>query len=488
MAARKEGSVMVNRLAAYRDDSVTVHVGDVRKVLRELPAASVDCCVTSPPYWGLRDYGLPPLTWGGDPNCRHQWSGMKMARGGRKAFCGPERTQLVSRVGKTKRQDGAVTTGGRFCLRCTAWLGDLGLEPSPDLYLAHIVEVFRDIRRVLKPTGTVWLNLGDAYCAGTRTDRTPTTRTGVDVPASWSARCQPQRIGSVPGLKPKDLIGLPWRVAFALQADGWYLRADIIWAKPNPMPESVRDRPTKSHEYVFLLSSSSRYFYDTEAVREPAAASAPKAPAGWDKAAGAHGSFHRLGREPVISAERKSLAGPTYSRHRAAIPGGQTLTLRSGRNRRTVWTIATQPFRGAHFATFPERLVEPCILAGTSEAGCCAACGAPWEREVVVAYENPGNRTTNGPRSVGRRSQTPGFEIRLERHSPTRGWHPTCRCPARPVQAVVLDPFAGSGTTLAVAARLGRRAVGIELNPDYLALIKARCALAATAVDEAAAA
>jgi DNA modification methylase len=408
----------IHRLPVHCEAGVTVHLGDAREVLSTLPAASVDCCVTSPPYWGLRDYDLIPQVWGGDPVCRHRWD-----RG--------------------------------FCIACEAWLGHLGLEPTPELYTRHLVEVFRSVRRVLKPSGTLWLNLGDCYNSGTTALRVPSdsSRHGY-----WLAGgSMGDRRVHAPGLKVKDLVGIPWRVALALQADGWYLRSDVIWAKPNPMPESVTDRPTRAHEYVFLLTRGPRYFYDAEAIREPHADDWYERASTWRSGTAKQqrrgASYH-----PFVNA--RPFENPPHP---------------AGRHRRTVWTIPTQRYHGAHFATFPERLVEPCVLAGTSETGCCPRCGEPWRRRLEIAYANPGNRRTNGPRSLERRHATAGFTVRLERRVVATSWEPGCACDARPLPAVVLDPFAGAGTTLAVAASLGRESVGIELNPDYVELIRQRC-------------
>lgn len=374
--------------------------GDVTERLRELPDESVHCCVTSPPYWGLRDYGVA---------------------------------------------------------------GQLGLEATPALYVARIVEVFREVKRVLRDDGTLWLNLGDSYHSQ------PGQRKSSDkCGTKQSSNVGSNDLGSrnCPGLKPKDLVGIPWRVAFALQADGWYLRSDIIWAKPNPMPESVTDRCTKSHEYIFLLSKSADYFYDAVAIQEPFADGRMGNP-GPSKG----GTYFC---DPVTGRGVRGQGGPsTKFQHEGWNADGGI----AGRNKRSVWTINTQAFPETHFATFPEELAETCIKAGTSERGCCAACGSPHERVTDVTYENPGNRKTNGPRSTDRKHKqfgSAGFAQRLEKRTKTTGWRAGCECGGDPVPCAVLDPFSGSGTTGLVCAKLGRDYVGIELNPEYAAMSKRR--------------
>jgi len=273
-------------MGLVRSMAFTLHCGDCFDVMPMLAARSVNCCVTSPPYFRLRDYG-------------HE--------------------------------------------------AQLGLEPTPAGYIDKLVAVFRHVRRLLRDDGTLWLNLGDSYAGGRRGGNPHGSRFRKQASNAGSVTGRAKEPTAIPlGLKSKDLIGIPWRVAFALQADGWYLRSDIIWAKPNPMPESVRDRPTRSHEYIFLLSKSPRYFYDSESIFEPWA----------DNRAGDPGNAHSLKYEATNFA-----ASRRYGPHRFTTP------MTSGRNKRDVWAISAQPFPDAHFATFPEKLVEPCVLAGCPAGG-----------------------------------------------------------------------------------------------------------------------
>jgi DNA modification methylase len=476
---------MIQRRRAY-----TILTGDAREVLGTLADESVHCVVTSPPYCGRSDYGTEPTVWGGDAGCEHEWGTKRKTRCGRNDG---DRARLsqgsYSGGGDDKYYVGKqASNSGQLCRLCGAWRGSLGLEPTPELYVEHLVDVFREVRRVLRRDGTLWLNIGDCYSVAS-THKGGGKTGPLDSKASTKAIQGSKSCPFSDGLKPKDLVGIPWCLAFALRADGWYLRSDIIWAKPNPMPESCRDRPTKAHEYVFLLTKSSRYFWDQEAVREKHAN--PK----WTAEA-LQGRWKRSSRNKNApernDAESVSEGTPYAARINPA-----------GRNVRSVWTIPTQPFPEAHFATFPEALPERCIRAGTSERGCCPECGAFWERvtEKTRTFESGSGHAGNLPFGKNGPELQGGGETGDVRRGPcvssrTIGWEPSCDCanidavqawdvpeaaaqapPHDPVPCTVLDPFIGSGTTAIVAVRLDRRAVGIDLSPEYTDMVERQLAV-----------
>lgn len=324
--------------------------GDALSVLRSLPDESVQMCLTSPPYYGLRDYDVD---------------------------------------------------------------GQIGLEQKPEEYITRLVEVFREVRRVLKSDGTLWVNIADSYTgSGKGSANYPDNAKKYKQGTNRGSVDKPIPITHADNCKPKDLIGIPWMLAFALRADGWYLRQDIIWQKSNCMPESVRDRCTKSHEYIFLLSKSLHYYFDAEAISEPVAESTITR---YAQDIGAQKGSNRVpGRtNGPMKAALPRYGGKKYSEHPGQFyrtKSGHAYDFRPRRNKRDVWTVATTPFKGAHFATFPEKLVEPCILAGSRE------------------------------------------------------------------EDTVLDPFSGAATTGVVCKRLGREYIGIELNPAYVALSEKRIA------------
>lgn len=599
--------------------------GHVLDILRDWPAEFFNCCVTSPPYWGLRDYKTEPQVWGGESGCQHEWveetvsgelrTGLGLAKLGEQYRGGGHKQGTLGRVTNTRGS----------CVKCGAWRGHLGGEPTPEMYVGHLVEIFREVRRVLRADGTLFLNLGDSFfggknpirsrqpsrapacgnddtgsadspepgfvcldlCDGCRAvfeNRTthntylpsassPHDRTDRDNERSGSASASfgaaplgvrestifessrlpledcrhcsncgvclsvlrssscddslcarrvsyPGTNGTIPPprlldsrigndlsssaypycttsyLKHKDLVGIPWRVAFALQADGWWLRSDIIWAKPNPMPESVTDRPTKSHEYLFLLSKSERYFYNAEAVKEDAA-------------------------EPIRVRWGERFGGTTGHTVRHS-PGSLAEGPREFRNRRSVWTIATHPYKGAHFATFPPELARTCLLAGCPQEGKSCDCdeliftplGSGSSDDPTLetgrAGMNRPRRPNEGSRPITRREQQ-SYAAQMKK-SPHRDemamaagaafahYIRTDEAGARPLPpnlleqwlvlrwlvepepcrhgcsgtGIVLDPFVGSGTTVMVATQLGMDAVGIDLNPDYILMAEHR--------------
>jgi DNA modification methylase len=318
--------------------------GDCIEMMKTLPDNCVDTCVTSPPYWGLRDYGGDGKVWGapecyerGEGDTSHEWEGY--TRPSENTRNNNNSLQLKSAYWNPQEQ--------AFCKHCDSWFGQLGLEPTIDQYVKNMVEVFSHVRRILKPEGTLWLNLGDSYCAGQR-------KNGVKDNAGGDRGLPTNRRNQASGsLKNKDLVGVPWRVAFALQEAGWWLRQDIIWAKPNCMPESVKDRCTKNHEYMFLFAKSEKYYFDNEAIKE----NTVKKP---DKRVSAFTYADNEDWAKDKDASRISKA--------KGIAEARTKNY-AKRNKRSVWWVGPKPFPEAHFAVFPIELIEPCILAGSPVGG-----------------------------------------------------------------------------------------------------------------------
>lgn len=326
----------------------TIVQGHTLDILRRLPDDSVQSCITSPPYYGLRNYGTTPQTFSGTTPCEDGCDWQDAA---------PRRKRSPEDVTAGTKQDTNTGTkhhlpSTRTCAVCGAWQGELGLEPTPELYITHLVEIFREVRRVLKPSGTLWLNIGDSYTSGKSrySTKEQTVAGGGERPEKYGVMHNGGKPNMYyhPTLKDKDLMLIPARLAIALQEDGWYVRSDIIWEKPNCMPESVRDRPTKSHEYIFLLTKSASYYYDAEAVREPWN---DKRPADLYRAKHGHKQYNGKWRNDIGGKlpQSKVVGNPE-----------------KGRNKRTVWRISTKSYKGAHFATFPPDLIRPCVLAGSN--------------------------------------------------------------------------------------------------------------------------
>jgi DNA modification methylase len=407
----------------------TIIQGDIRAVGGRLETASVNCIVTSPPYWGLRDYGgyLMQVFWGQGGDWQPPRKGNKLKH-------------WIVRLKVRAARRGVIYSPNGLEHICA-----YGLEPAPELYVEHTVSIFRELKRVLRDDGTVWLNLGDSY------NTSPPGNKGFHYGKGRTANgtLETGHRGLIASLKPKDLCMIPARVALALQADGWWLRSDIIWHKPSPMPESVTDRPTKSHEYVFLLTKRARYWYDAEAIKEPVVCDRVRGPAEHPDQISTNGNSG-LARRPIST---------------------------TGRNKRSVWSIPTKSYHGAHFAVFPPDLVRPCILAGCP-ARTCSACGAPWVRVVEREPSHSlqvGNDWQEGRYSTNHHGPSrPGSFV--GNTTKTLGHRPPCTCNAPPVPGVVLDPFFGSGTVAQVAIENGRDWLGVELNEDYIKLANKRLA------------
>lgn len=457
-----------------------VLIGNALNVLKTLPKESIHCAVTSPPYWGLRNYEIPDSIWPGiagwggrigiqDPACQHEW-GEEIPRthegGGNEGV--PEEWQRPSRAAHTGG------TSGQFCVKCGVWKGQLGLEPTPELYIFHLFEIFKELKRVLRNDGTFWLNISDSYMGSNQGSgqHGPITTGIQDVKKGYFAAGEHRRTPlsyKHPTLKPKDLVGIPWRLAFSLQEDGWWLRSDNIWSKPNCMPESCTDRPTRNHEYVFLFTKSKNYFYDSEAVKEDSVD--PESYTGMKP------------RNPTqmmnFDSEHCKIAGSVKSGQRQK--GGKKYPKK---NMRTVWTITTHSYREAHFATFPEALAERCIKAGCPEF-VCKKCGKGREKiyENISGFDEDGNCLACGE-SKSKHHQSPKSGIGINAPIFEDVYIPCglkkeigitdCGCGAGFEPGVVIDPFIGSGTVAKVAKREKRNWLGIDLG--YSELVDKRVA------------
>lgn len=515
-----------------------VLVGDCLDSLKELPDESVQVCVTSPPYYNLRDYGT--ANWeGGDPDCDHLGPPKQTQAGFNERYFSREAKD------SNKQAELRMPYVGT-CGKCGAKRVDkqIGLEESLGEYIQSLVNVFREVKRVLRPDGTLWLNLGDSY-AGSGKGRNANGVANVD-PDSKQATSQ----GTIEGhltksnteLAPKNLMGVPWRVAFALQDDGWILRSEVIWHKPNPMPSPVKDRPTSSHEHIFLFAKSGKYYYDSDAIREPIKSDTPQAKRDIKRM--------QAGRKEFDGERKKHQDSKQQNAFIAGNPA-------KGRNKRDVWSVTTKPFKGAHFAVYPPDLIEPCILASTSEKGACADCGTPWTRVTERVRIKRNELDPSDPRY--RPNTYDGAYDKINGRGDAgytqiteKGWQPGCECHGKLVRkeviippkltleelakttwsvdkdgnytgqdskdykgnnvqsasdvkrriiegktkpkvkkqlvyesdlpldehpikpCVVLDPFGGSGTTAAVANAFRRDAILCELNPEYAKIIPTR--------------
>jgi DNA modification methylase len=427
-------------------------LGHVLDVLKTMEDESVHCVITSPPYYGLRSYGTEPQIWGGRPDCEHVWKPLGK-KGGPAAKQGIN-SHLRGRSVPEQQTKAAHADQGECCERCLAWRGEHGQEPTFDLWLQHEVLIFREIKRVLRKDGTLWLNIGDAYAT------TPNGRSAEDQKAAGTDnRTFRNKPNSTIGgkFKPKDRLLMPHRLAIALHEDGWWVRDEIVWSKLNSMPSSIKDRTCPSHEFMFMLTKRPHYYYDYVAIQEPLAEATIN-----DRVDG-----DRFRPDRGHPSEQPSA-------------GNGRLVDNGMKIKRSVWSLALEPFPEAHFATFPTKLIVPAIEAGTSAHGVCPKCGAPWERQTVEIFtpqqdapnsskRKPGQTAPETRWNTGQGSERGTVEYR------TAGWAPTCKhAHLKPVPATVLDPFGGSGTTGLVADMLGRDAILIELNPEYAQMARKR--------------
>ena len=531
----------------HSENLARIYAGDCRH-MTDIGDNSVHCVVTSPPYFGLRRYkGLQDLIWGGYVDCHHEWffNGQSPVHPDRSTGGKDEKGSgvFVDEIGRgkqgSKTSRGAGIHYGNSCSLCGAWRGQLGSEPTIEMFIAHLVEVFREIKRVMRQDGVCWVNIGDSMASGKGTCFNPGggENSFDGIQKRKDKDVYPLDRGNIStlresGLKPLDACLIPFRLALALQADGWWVREEIIWNKNNPMPESLngwrwekhkikvkaanrgrqcihheenRDystpidkqpqseyedcpgcpkslpnggyvlrqgswRPTNAHEYIFMLTKTDNYYCDREAVKEAWKFNE------YDIARAEDGSYKYNGKH------KDGYDTNSQNNHRNAHCTGQPIgTPSTGRNLRSVWNFSTMGYPGAHFATFPIELPLRCIKASTSEVGVCSKCGKPWSRVIGETKSVPTGHGTGRKGIELIKEQRGEGSLRTScvatgcvSSSNTIAWRPSCRCNASVSPAIVLDPFAGSGTTLAVAKSLGHIGIGYELSTEYLPMIRQR--------------
>ena len=453
---------------------IELKIGNVLDKLKEIPDDSIDCIVTSPPYYGLRKYKAPDVIFGGDSACEHEWQPAKLKLHYGESSLQPEEKLLNKKMNPENNDHEKIESN--VCSKCDAWKGQLGLEPNYNLYLDNLLMVTAELKRVLKPTGTLWWNMGDSYVGGHQGGSIHPKNSAVIDAQEIPQRLQGRPQSTVEGMQEKSLMQLPARFAIRMADEqGWILRNTMIWHKRNHMPSSVKDRLSNGYEFIFFFTKQKRYFFNLDAVRVPnkVMGVTDMRPPGilrqklypnssYNKSDDPHLAQFKTKQDIMAHNRIGTYSDPLYTKPLNPI----------GKNPGDVLELTTQPIKSkVHFAVFPPKLPEFCIKAGSPDE-VCSACGKP----KVGVTKTIAHRPEGGKRDIGGRKD--GYTTRLPPNPYSikefEGYKPTCTCNAPFEPGVVLDPFAGSGTTMLVAKQLGMSAIGIEISPEYAELIKKR--------------